>query len=241
MASSFRDKRLLEVRHLFTDQADPEHAVFHKNYHKSTKKFYGLRAKQLTDVVKEVFPTRPKLQKDDIKPIAAELWASDWFEEQVAAIVLLERVVKELTPDDLPYLKKIVDTCEGWATLDYLTTRILGEMAIAYPEEIYPKVRAWVKSKHLWTRRASILIHVWPARKHQLHAEYALPTFEELLYEKEFFIRKAIGWTLREMCKHYPEMVVEFLKVHRDTVSGLTMREGSRRLPERLKKQLSAK
>ncbi|HYM21244.1 MAG TPA: DNA alkylation repair protein [Candidatus Kapabacteria bacterium] len=241
MAARFKDKRLLELRSIFQEHADPDHAAFHKNYHKSSKKFYGLRAKGLTDAVKSVFPTRPKLEKDDVKALASELWASDWFEEQVAAIVLLERIVKELTPHDLLYLKKIVDTCEGWATLDYLTTRILGNMTIAYPQEIYPKVSTWTKSKHLWTRRAAILIHVWPARKKQLHAEYALPTFEKLLREKEFFIRKAIGWTLREMCKHYPEMVIEFLKEHRDEVSGLTMREGSRKLPARLKKQLIRK
>jgi 3-methyladenine DNA glycosylase AlkD len=123
--------------------------------------------------------------------------------------------------------------------LDWITTRALGMLAMNYPEVIYPKVRQWSKSKHLWTRRASILIHVMPARKRQLRADYALPTFEELLHEKEFFIRKAIGWALREICKHDPEMAFEFLKEHKAQASGLTMREGSRNLPESMRKRLA--
>ena len=71
-----------------------------------------------------------------------------------------------------------------------------------------------------------------------MNAEYALSTFEELLHEKEFFIRKAIGWTLREISKHYPEVTFEFLKEHKKEASGLTMREGVRRLPAALKKVL---
>jgi len=155
--------------------------------------------------------------------------------------MLIERVVNDLTPKDLPILKKIADECEGWGMLDYLATRHLWTLALNYEDAVYSKVRKWTKSKHLWTRRAAILIHVLPARKKQLRAEYALPTFAELLYEKEFFIRKAIGWTLREMAKNYPEMTYEFLKDHRSEVSGLTMREGARRLTETMRKELGLK
>ena len=90
----------------------------------------------------------------------------------------------------------------------------------------------------MWTRRASVLIHVWPARKNELQAEYVIPTFIELLSEKEFFIRKAIGWTLREICKHYPELAFEFIRDHKSEMSGLTFREGSRSLPEKMRKKL---
>jgi len=218
--------------------ADADHAEFHKEYHKSSKKFYGLRSKQIVDISNTVFPKRQKLSKEEAKLLVAELWASDWFEEQAVGLILLERVENDLTPGDLPYLKKIIGQCEGWAMLDWITTRMLGTLAINFPDQIYPKVRTWTTSKHLWTRRAAILIHVLPARKKKLNAEFALPTFIELLHEKEFFIRKAIGWTLREIAKHYPEVTFEFLKEYRKEASGLTMREGARRLPEKLRRQL---
>jgi 3-methyladenine DNA glycosylase AlkD len=79
-----------------------------------------------------------------------------------------------------------------------------------------------------------------PSRKKQLRAEFAIPTFEELLHEKEFFIRKAIGWTLREIGKHYPDLTFEFLKEHKEA-SGLTLREGGRNLQLAMRKQLGLK
>lgn len=237
----YSDKRLQLFRKELESRRDEVHAAFHKNYHKSTKDFYGLKNAALVETVTNIFPKKPKLEKDELIALGLELWSSNWFEEQAAGLMLIERCDKELTPKDLPILKKITEECEGWAMLDYLSTRHLGTLAMNYPDEIYPKVRKWTKSKHLWTRRAAILIHVMPSRKKQLHAEFATPTFEELLHEKEFFIRKAIGWTLREIGKHYPDLTFEFLKEHREDASGLTMREGGRNLPFEMRKQLGLK
>ena len=238
MGSAYSDKRLKEARKLLSRSSNAEHAEFHKEYHKSSKRFYGLRAKQITDITNTVFPKRDKLAKEELMQLAGELWNSVWFEEQVIGLLLLERIAKDLIPSDLPYIKKMVGQCEGWGPLDWIATRMLGVLALNYGDQIYAKVRTWTKSKHLWTRRAAILIHVLPARKKKLNAEYALPTFIELLHEKEFFIRKAIGWTLREISKHYPEVTFEFLKEHRKEASGLTLREGSRRLPDNMQKLL---
>jgi 3-methyladenine DNA glycosylase AlkD len=238
-AKIVRDTRLVRLRKEFRKRADKPHSVFHKNYHKSSKDFYGLKTAALVEAFNSVFPKKDKLDKDVAIKLSLDLWSSNFFEEQAAGLMLLERIASELTPKDLPILKRIAVECEGWATTDYLSTRHLGALAMKYPDEIYPKVRKWTKSRHLWTRRAAILIHVMPARKKELHPEYALPTFEELLHEKEFFIRKAIGWALREIAKHYPEMTFEFIKTHREKMSGLTFREASRNLPERMRKQLA--
>lgn len=235
------DVRITALRKLLVKRSDKTHAEFHKNYHKSTKDFYGLKNATLVEVVQTVFPKKPKLEKDELIMLSLELWSSNYFEEQAAGLMLLERTAKELTPKDLPILKKITEECEGWAMLDFLATRHLGVLAMNHPDEIYPKVQKWSSSKHLWTRRAAILIHIFPARKKQLHAEYAIPTFEELLHEREFFIRKAIGWTLREIGKHYPDLTFEFLREHRTEASGLTMREGGRNLPIDMRKQLGLK
>jgi 3-methyladenine DNA glycosylase AlkD len=237
----YRDSRLKALRAEFEKRSDATHAAFHKNYHKSTKDFYGLKNAALVEAFNVIFPKKEPLEKDEAIALALELWSSNWFEEQAAGLILLERCAKELTPKDLPILKKITEECEGWAMLDYLSTRHLGTLAMNYPEEVYPKVHKWAKSKHLWTRRASILIHIMPSRKKQLHAEFAIPTFEELLHEREFFIRKAIGWTLREIGKHYPDLTFEFLREHKEEASGLTLREGGRNLPIEMRKQLGLK
>lgn len=237
----YTDKRLIELRKKFEKASNKAHAVFHKNYHKSSKDFYGLRNAALVEAFRGVFPKREPIDKASALTLGMQLWSSNWFEEQAAGLMLIERIANELTPKDLPTLKKIADECEGWGMLDYLATKHLGILALNYENAVYSKVRKWTKSRHLWTRRAAILIHILPARKKQLRGDYALPTFLELLHEKEFFIRKAIGWTLREIAKHYPEMSYEFLKDHRSEVSGLTMREGARRLPEKMRNDLLGK
>jgi 3-methyladenine DNA glycosylase AlkD len=235
------DVRIAALRKELIKRRDKAHAAFHKNYHKSTKDFYGLKNAALMEAFNTIFPKKEPLEKDEAIALALELWSSNWFEEQGAGLLLLERIAKELTPKDLPMLKKITEECDGWAMLDYLATRHLGTLAMNYPDEVYPNVRKWTKSKHLWTRRASILIHIMPSRKKQLRAEYAIPTFEELLHEKEFFIRKAIGWTLREIGKHYPDLTFEFLREHKEEASGLTLREGGRNLPIEMRRQLGLK
>jgi 3-methyladenine DNA glycosylase AlkD len=239
--AAYRNKRLAELRKKLEAASDTKHAEFHKEYHKSTKKFYGLRSAALVAAVTEVFPKKEPLPKEEALKYITELWRSEWFEEQAAAIMLLERIAKQLTPKDLPLIKTIADGCEGWALLDFLATKPLGVLTLNYGDAIYSKVSAWSKSKHLWTRRASILIHVLPARKKQLRADIALPTFEKLLHEKEFFIRKAIGWTLREISKHYPEITFEFLKEHKAKTSALALREGGRNLPAEYRKALGIK
>ncbi len=238
---TYTDPRLSDLRKRFHKASNKTHAAFHKNYHKSTKDFYGLRNAALVEAFQQVFPKKEKIEKKDAVSLGLQLWGSNWFEEQAAGLMLLARIADELTNKDLPMLKKIANECEGWGMLDYLATKHLGTLALNYGEAVYPIVRRWATSKHLWTRRASILIHILPARKKQLRAEYALPTFVDLLHEKEFFIRKAIGWTLREIAKQYPEMTYEFLKDHQKDVSGLTMREGARRLPEKMRKELLGK
>jgi 3-methyladenine DNA glycosylase AlkD len=235
------DVRITALRIELVKRRDKTHAAFHKNYHKSSKDFYGLKNAALVEAVTKVFPKKPALDKDELIALGLELWSSNWFEEQAAGLMLIERCAKELTPKDLPMLKQIAEECEGWAMLDYLATRHLGTLGMNYPDEVYPKVRKWTKSKHLWTRRAAVLIHVMPSRKKQLRAEFAIPTFEELLHEKEFFIRKAIGWTLREIGKHYHDLTFEFLREHKEEASGLTMREGGRNLPLAMRKQLGLK
>jgi 3-methyladenine DNA glycosylase AlkD len=227
-----------QVRAALKTAADPAHAQFHKDYHKSELRFYGLRAAQLYGVLGELFPKKEQLARQHVQPLIDELLASKWFEENTVGLMLLERIQPQLTAVDMPYLRSITEGLNGWGPIDYFSLNTLGPLSLRLGEPVYKQVRQWSKADHMWTRRASILVHIAPARKSQLNDKYSWPTFEELLPEKEFFIRKAIGWTLRECSKKYPELVAEFLVRVGDRASGLTRREGGRNLPEELRKRV---
>lgn len=236
--ATFRERRLSELRRRFVDQADPEHAVFHRGYHKSSLDFYGLKTKLLDAAFRAVFPPRKPVERDDCLPLVRALWESAWFEERMAGLALLCRLRASLGPGDLSWLRQVSRECEGWAQLDRLATEVLGRMALAHGEAVYRPVRLWSRDPVMWTRRASILIHIRPARERALAHAHAFATFEELLAERDFFIRKAIGWTLREASKHYPTEVHAFLLRVGDGASGLTRREGARRLPAPLRAEI---
>ena len=229
---------LKQIRARLKQDSDAAHAEFHKAYHKSELRFYGLRAPRLYAVFVELFPKNETVDREDALPLIKELLASAWFEENTVGLMLLARIEPQLTAKDVPYLKTITEGLNGWGPLDYFSLNVLGPLALRLGEPVYKQVRAWSKAEHMWTRRASVLVHITPARKGTLNDTYSWPTFEELLPEREIFIRKAIGWALRECSKKYPEQVAEFLIRVGDRASGLTRREGGRNLPEGLKKKV---
>ncbi|MDQ3022964.1 MAG: DNA alkylation repair protein [bacterium] len=226
---------LKQVRARLRGHADPQHAIYHKAYHKSSLDFYGLRAPQLHAAFRDLFPAKQQMDREDALKLVGELRSTGWAEEGSIATMLLARIQPQLTAADVPYLSDWCDRCNGWGEIDTVCLEVIGPLALRLGTPVYRQVRAWSKAEHMWTRRAAILVHIIPARRYQLSAEYSWPTFEELLYEREFFIRKAIGWTLRECSKNYPELVADFLLRVGDSASGLTRREGGRNLPEELR------
>jgi 3-methyladenine DNA glycosylase AlkD len=232
---------VLQLRALLAINADPQHAVFHRNYHKSQLHFHGLKSAGLKSLLREVIPARPKRDRSELLPLIAELWQSGCWEETMLALMLLERIEPQLEPGDLPLLHAMTRDCEGWAQLDTLACGIISRMLLRLGEPLYSASAAWIEDEYMWTRRACILLHIMPARKRQLNHNYCWPAWEARLHEKEFFIRKAIGWALREASKQYPQEVHDFLMRVGDRASGLTRREAARNLPETLRRNILAK
>jgi 3-methyladenine DNA glycosylase AlkD len=214
-------------------------ADIQRNYHKTTLRFYGIKTDRRREIVRQVYGVR--FHRADVEADLLELWQSEYWDERMIALALLNKVSHELSPRDIPWLHQLTRGCDGWALLDTLATDALGSLALAFGSLAYEPLRAWSSDEWLWTRRASILLHIGPARKRELDAAYAWSTWEELLPETDFFIRKAIGWALREASKHYPQAVYEFLLRVGPRASSLTRREGARNLPVALRLQMIGK
>lgn len=234
------DTRVAELHRLMAEAGNAEEAAAQQAYHKSPLNFHGIKTELQRDLVQQVFP-EDTYSRDEHLPVVSELWRSEWFDERMAALTLLERARRLLTPPDLDGLKAMADACQCWAELDALALRILSPMAVDFETAVYKPVRQWVSDDYMWTRRAAILLHIVPARRQRLIGEFAWPSLEERLHEEEFFIRKAIGWTLREISKHYPREVFGFLTRVGERASPLTRREGARNLPDELRIPLLGK
>jgi 3-methyladenine DNA glycosylase AlkD len=207
----------------------PERARFDKAYLKSDLRFYGVTLPEIHRIARDYAREHPDLDRRALRAIALEAYATDKHDLRTIAIALLDRRRAVLEERDLPWLIDLVDASNTWAHVDWLAVGVIGDVVARYPasRRWLPK---WAREKNVWLRRAALL-----AQHDQLKVgEGDWPLFtrlaDEMLEEREFFIRKAIGWVLRETSKKRPKIVYDYLRERRDRVSGLTLREGAKYL-----------
>ena len=151
-------------------------------------------------------------------------------ERRTAAIEVLRWHTRRLLAADLALVEAWVREAHGWAYVDPLAGDIAGPVALRH-QAAWPLIDAWADDADFWVRRSALLTLLPGIRQGGLDRErferYATP----MLAEKEFFIRKAIGWVLRETAKKDPAYVAAWTRSHLDQMSGVTFREAVRRLP----------
>ena len=199
--------------------ASPERAVQASRYLKSDLDFLGVSVPGIRAVVAEADRSRPGLGRNEALAWARALWRGRVHERRIAAIELLRRHVRLLRPADLADVEAWVREAHGWAYVDPLAGDIAGPIALLHPEA-WPLIDAWATDEDFWIRRSALLTLLPGIRRGGLDRErferYATP----MLTEKEFFIRKAIGWVLREAAKKDPAYVAAWTRSHLDQMSG---------------------
>jgi 3-methyladenine DNA glycosylase AlkD len=213
-----------------------------KAYLKSPLRFHGVTVpdvrRQAAELVRRQIPEladRPRLLS-----LASAFYDTDFHDLHSTAIALLERRQALLVPGDLAWLCALVRRSANWAHVDWLVTKVMGPIIARAPAAARRRtLRSWARDPDFWVRRAALLAQLDQLRAGEgdfsLFATLAAP----MLTEKEFFIRKAIGWVLREVGHKRPQLAFEFLRAHRAQLSGLTLREGSRRLPPAMRAALA--
>ena len=202
-----------------------------KRYLKSDLDFLGVGVPGIRKVVTEAARCYPGLPRDTALAWARALWGEPVHERRMAAIEVLRRSVRTLEPADLSFVEEWVREAHGWAYVDSLAGDIAGTIALRHATA-WPLIDSWAVDDDFWVRRSALLT-LLPGIRHgqpdrQRFDRYATP----MLAEKEFFIRKAIGWVLREAAKKDPAYVAAWTRGHLDHMSGVTFREAVRRLPE---------
>jgi 3-methyladenine DNA glycosylase AlkD len=218
----------------FAAAGTAERARYERAYMKSALRFHGVDAATVRRASAE-YCKGCELAHDGLVALVEALYATDWFDLHSAAIGVLERKRTLLSSDDASWLIGLVRASGCWAHVDWLATKIVPH---ALPDAPHKLMRAWARDDDLWVRRTALLAQLDTLRAgggdFALFTELALP----MLDDKEFFIRKAIGWVLRDTSKRRPELVADLVRAHGHAMSGLTRREAVRRLPPALRRQL---
>jgi len=200
-----------------------ERAEREKRYLKSELEHLGATVWQIRREVKAFANDHQDLAHAALVALVEALWAKPVHERRMAVVFLLEVYPELVTPSDLPLLERLVREAKTWALVDGIAGDVLGELLVRHPRAA-AKLDRWAKDSDFWVRRSALLAQIKPLREGASFDRFGRYA-DSMLDEKEFFIRKAIGWVLREAGKTRPADVYEWLAPRADRASGVTLRE----------------
>ena len=216
-----------------------ERAVSEKAYLKSDLEFTGTPVPAIRATVRSWCRARPGLTRGQLIAVAEALWERPVHESRIAALELLDAQAALLQPGDAALVEHMLRTARTWALVDGLATNVMGKLAERHPE-LTAYLDRWAGDEDFWLRRSAMLALLVPLRRGEgdfgRFSRYA----DQMLEEKEFFIRKAIGWILRDTAKRRPELVAAWLAPRAHRASGVTMREAVKPLPPAVRESLLA-
>lgn len=222
----------------FREIGESERARWEKAYLKSALRFHGVTSPQIARAVRDFTAAYGRLSRQQVHDLVDAAFATDWFDIRSAALAVLTRHQKQLDGSDLPWLVGLVRQSTTWAHVDWISPKMIGAVLAREPALIGPRLREWAQDPNFWVRRAALLAQLDSLRRGGGDFDAFAAIAAPMLTEKEFFIRKAIGWVLRDVSKKRPDLPFAFLRSHRARVSGLTLREGARYLPPEQRAEL---
>lgn len=221
-------RRFFERR--YREAGSAARAAAGKAYLKSDLRFYGATVPEIRRAANDFAREHRDLSRAELKQIVDELWSTDVYELRSAGIALLSRYATLLEERDLPWLIGFVRRSKTWAHVDWLAADIIGGV-VGESRTALRRLPSWARDENFWVRRAALLAQLRQLSRERGDFALFAQLAAAMLDEREFFVRKAIGWVLREVSKTRPNLTYQFLREHRDEVSGLTLSEGAKYLP----------
>lgn len=220
--------QLAQIEQALRAQADAQQAVPMKAYMLGQFEFLGIRAGPRRDALKSL----PKFTgtADELLALAEGLWQLPEREFRYTAVDLLGKHHKRLDLSALPRILQCVQADAWWDTVDGLAG-VVGDMVLrakSTQADVQVHMDLCLSHANVWVRRVALLHQLgWKDQTDQSRLfRYALT----LAHEQDFFIRKAIGWALRDHARVQPDAVRNFLTQHAEQLSGLTVREAGKHL-----------
>lgn len=228
------------ARRLLGECADQALAAANKSYFKSPFSFVGVSKADVNAVGRQLRKRLAELSAGDLRRVVFDLWNSEVHEEKSLAVVVAGDHASRLSSEDVgSTFERMLEQCRTWDHVDEICIRVVGVLAIRDPTT-WKTIGSWARSDHLWTRRASLISHLPSVRKHVLQRQLLVETCRQLSRDKDFFIRKAIGWVLRELSDEDPPLMHEIFRTVGPELSALSRKEATRKLPPEVRDRLLA-
>jgi 3-methyladenine DNA glycosylase AlkD len=203
---------------------NPKRAATEKAYLKSDLEFLGVDLPTQRALVRKVKRRFPDLDRSALLRVVGQLWRTPTFETRLTAVLLLEAFEAVLLPPDMLLLERLIRESRTWALVDELAIAITGPLVERHPS-LTRGLDRWSRHPDFWLRRSSMLALLGPLRRGEGDFRRFAGYADRMLEEPQFFIRKAIGWVLRETSKRRPNLVYRWIRPRAGRASGVTLRE----------------
>ena len=204
--------------------ADPKNAPAMAAYMKTTDPFFGVPRPARRAIEKEIAETFRPENRADFERAVLGLWNGKERERRYLALAYASRFEKLATYETLRLYEKLVREGQWWDTVDWIAGSLVSRLAMRERKRVEAVLTKWIDDENMWIRRSAILAQL--GHKSETNEALLFSFCLKRAHEKDFFIRKAIGWALRQYSKTSPRSVQRFLKTNDKKLSPLSVREG---------------
>jgi 3-methyladenine DNA glycosylase AlkD len=207
----------------------PERAVGERAYLKSTYDHLGVGV-PATRSVARAFVRGHRPDHDQLVDLIDELWSGNVYERRLLATLLLLQSWRQFGVTDLAWIESLIRDSRTWALVDTIATGVVAPIVRRDPDGLDVLDR-WVTHDDFWVRRSAVLglrDLMRDGREIDRFVRYA----DVLLPEREFFIRKALGWIARDTGRRHPGPIDAWVRSNLALMNGVTIREAVKYLPD---------
>lgn len=218
---------------------NPDRAEGARAYLKHELIHYGNDTRSLREALRPILRQRA-LDRATLLELVRLLWKQPVFERRAAAAELLAKRALLLEPRDVPFVERQLRDSGTWALVDTLAPQVIGSLVERHPE-LHATLQRWAADEDFWIRRSALLAYLLPLRRGEGDFARFAELADPLLEDREFFVRKAIGWVLRERGKKRSAQVHRWLLPRAGRASGVTVREAVKYLEPAQRKAILAR
>ncbi len=220
-----KEKEYLKIKHLFEKNQNAQRAEKMSAYMRNKFLFYGILTPKRREIYKEFLKNEKKKKSVDWNFLYL-CWSDEYREFQYLVTDYLKNMSHLLVFEDINKIFKFIKTKQWWDTIDNLD-RIVGKIALT-DKRGNALMLEWSKNEDFWVRRVAIDHQL--CRKEKTDPELLEHIIVNNFGSNEFFINKAIGWSLREYAKTNPQWVKDFLQKYNSKLDKLSIREAGKHL-----------
>jgi len=210
-----------QVLEVFKLHEDPSLAISMSKYMRNKFEYFGINSPTRKEISKPLLAHTFIPEADKIPGIIMELWNQPQRELQYFALELLQKYAKKSPAEWIYLYVELITTKSWWDSVDGLAANQVGGHFKRYPDLIEDLTDKWMASKNIWLQRTCLIFQL--RYKHDTDFELMKSFIIPLVASNEFFIKKAIGWALRQYGKFNPKAVIDF--VEHQSMSHLSRKE----------------